>query len=58
MEQYLAYLPQAEGFLPKWLFFVSSAMSSLFQSHYHCHSEPLAANASLTQSKLTIHLST
>jgi hypothetical protein len=23
--EYLAYLPQSEGFLPKWLFFVSSA---------------------------------
>ncbi|KAJ5506987.1 hypothetical protein LT330_007702 [Penicillium expansum] len=31
MDQYLAYLPQAEGFLPKWLFFVSviSALNSL-----------------------------
>jgi hypothetical protein len=25
MDQYLAYLPQSEGFLPKWLFFVGSA---------------------------------
>ncbi|EKV11963.1 Ergosterol biosynthesis protein Erg28, putative [Penicillium digitatum] len=31
MDQYLAYLPQAEGFLPKWLLFVSviSALNSL-----------------------------
>lgn len=28
MEQYLAYLPQSEGFLPKWLFFVSSVSLS------------------------------
>ena len=28
MDQYLAYLPQSEGFLPKWLFFVSSVSLS------------------------------
>ena len=28
MDQYLAYLPQSEGFLPKWLLFVSSMFLS------------------------------
>jgi hypothetical protein len=28
MDQYLTYLPQSEGFLPKWLFFVSSVSLS------------------------------
>ena len=53
MDQYLAYLPESEGFLPKWLFFVSSTRVHP-NSHYHCHSEPLASNASIPQSNHTL----
>lgn len=57
MDQYLAYLPQAEGFLPKWLFFVSCARVEPPSPITTATPNPLATNASIPQSELISHLS-
>ncbi|KAJ5210993.1 Erg28 [Penicillium cf. griseofulvum] len=55
MDQYLAYFPQTEGFLPKWLFFVSvvSALNSLQAYNAPKYTSQLYSNGKVPASPLS-----